>query len=342
MQERHKLASERRAIRKEPSAIKRRTRELAIARKVVDSKSLEREPELTPSAWVAYGYLSALERTELFCEAYLDCYRRYYARYKDMSTAEEQQPIARELFNNEPSEINSFWNARQTADDIGMPYDKYLNEVMEWATAQKNRKKFPRPNQLYSASQVTGASDVWNEWHNTVALFEEGWDDRFFKQSGRLDPPRKRALMQAFTRMKKSTNPEIALANLLGRSDALSEEHARRIAITVFPDKPNLMEDAKHSVALPTKIRVATTFEPYLPPCLGMREDVSSGACSQCNFILQCQKARFVSNKLLLTQTGSSDPRKDKKREQDRIRQQRKRERDRDAQRAPEPVVAAS
>ena len=329
-QERQRLAAERRKIRQEPSPVRRRALELTMSRKMIASKYLEREPELSASRWVAYGYLSALECTELFCRAYIDCYRHYYEKYRDALTAEEQRPMHAELLLNAPGEITSLWHARQHADELGMPYENYLSAVMEWATSQRSRKEFPRPNQLYRAEQVKAASDRWEKYQGVVALFDDSWDDRFFQQNSVLEPPRRKAIQIALKRAKdRPTSADRTFANLIGTFDALGEHQAEHFATKMFPGKPDLMRDARRLAGPPGKVRSVITFEPYLPPCLGMRDDVTSGACSKCAFVPLCQSARVVSTGMLHRQTGSSDPIAATKREQNRLRKRRQRDRDR-------------
>jgi len=327
VREREKRATERVQAQQEPTLARRRVQELVLVREVIDPAFLAEEPSLSQSQWVQYGYMSALERTELFVRMYLEIYRRHYAKYRNYITADEQCPVDPELFKNEPSEINSLWRARQHADAIGMPYDMFLGAVMGWATNTRGRKHFPRPNQLYGAKQVQLATEQWERQKDMVPrLFAEDWDDRFFQQNPkRKDPPRWQALTMALAKLKKSSVPEHVLASLMGTDDALSEQHVRHM----FRDRPGLVDDAMRHVRRPLKVRSRTTFEPYVPPCLGLRHDATAEPCSQCTFSLSCEKTRAMTDGLLHAKTGSSDPRADKKRKDAAERQRRKRDRDR-------------
>lgn len=326
IKEREKLAAERVQAQQEPTPARRRVHELVLAREIIDPAFLAEEPSLSQSQWVQYGYMSALERTELFCRMYLETYRRHYERFRDYSTAHEKCPVDPELFKNEPSEINSLWRARQYADEIGMRYDMFLEAVMGWATNTKGRKYFPRPNQLYGRKQLELALDRWERQKDIIpTLFAEDWDDQFFQQNPKRDPPRMAALALAFHTLKKSTVPEYVLASLMGTMDALSSEHAKYL----FRNEPELFNDAMRHIAPPLKVRASKTFDPYVPPCLGLRHDVNAEPCSQCKFALLCEKTRAMTDKRLHAKTGSSDPRAARKREQDRIRQRRKRDKDR-------------
>jgi len=325
VKEREKRAAEHVQAQQEPTAARRRVQELVLVREVIDPAFLAEEPSLSQSQWVQYGYMSALERTELFCRTYLEIYRRHYARYRDCITADEQFPVDPELFRNEPSEINSLWHARQHADAIGMRYDMFLEAVMGWATNTKGRKHFPRPNQLYGAKQVELALDQWKRQKDIIPrLFAEDWDDRFFQQNTNFDPPRRQALKMELGMLKRSSSPVSVLASLMGPKDALSERDARNM----FRDRPELVDEAVRGLWAPWKVRTGTTFEPYRPPCLGLRHDVAAAPCSQCTFSLLCEKTRAATDKLLHAKTGSSNPLADKKRELARIRQKRKRDKD--------------
>jgi hypothetical protein len=329
IKDRRDIATTRRRIRGEQHPLKRRLQEIAFTREHIDKALLDEEAALNESCWLAYGYMTPLERTELFCLLYLRIFRHYFEKYRNWASAADQNPIDPELFRNDRREITSFWRARQMADEIGMPYETYLNAVMEWATTQKNRKEYPRPNQLYRVEQIEAALNDWERLKPVTPMFTDEWDDRFFKQNPRLDPPRRKALLQALTTLKVSPRRDFAFANLIGRWDALSEEDARRLAERMFPDTPHLMEDALRYRMEPHKVRTGIEFKPYQPTCLGMRETISGAPCSQCQFMQACKKARAMTDAILQSQAGSVDPVANRKREQNRNRQRRKRERDR-------------
>lgn len=328
IRERQELAAERRRIRKEPSSSMRRVLELTLSRKLINATILSKEPDLDKTCWVEYGYLSPLERTELFCSTYLKLFRHFYEKYRDYHAAAKQKPVDEELLANAPSEIVSLWRARQTADEIGMPYFSYLSEVMDRAAKRIDRKQLPRPNQLYNEKQVKFAREKWGRERQRATLFEEGWDDRFFQQNPKLsDPPRRRALQMALEKMKGASNPEYVLTSLMGYDDALSELAVKNM----FRKQPELFEKALRHRSPPRVVRAAKTFDPYLPPCLGMRQDVSATPCDGCPYSLRCVRVRAMSDQLLQAQTGNSDPIAVKEREQARERQRRKRDRDRAA-----------
>lgn len=329
IKKREKRAAERMQAQQEPTPARRRVQELVLVREVIDPAFLAEEPSLSQSQWVQYGYMSALERTELFCSMYLETYRRHHAKWRDINTADEQCPIDPELFKNEPSEINSLWRARQHADAIGMRYDMFLEAVMGWATNTKGRKHFPRPNQLYGSKQVELALDKWERQKDIIPrLFAEDWDDRFFQQNPkRTDPPRWQALQMELGKLKQSSSPASVLASLMGSKDALSERDARNM----FRDRPELVDEAVRNLGAPWIVRSRTTFDPYLPPCLGLRHDVNADPCRQCKFALSCEKTRAATDTRLHAKTGSSDPRGDKIRKDAAERQRRKRDKDRAA-----------
>lgn len=321
---REELAAERAQAQQEPTPMRRRAQELVLVREVIDPAFLAAEPSLSQTQWVQYGYMSPLERTELFCRLYLEAYRCHYAKYRDSSTAHEKCPIDLELFKNEPGEINSLWRARQVADEIGMRYAMFLGAVMGWATNTKDRKYFPRPNQLYGPKQFDRASEKWKAAQVRVTLFDDDWDDRFFQADRKPDPPRAKALRLAIVKLMRSTSPELGLSSLMGFRGALSEKEADFL----FRKHPEILRDAKRRVSPPTKTRVSGTLDPYLPPCLGLPHAAAADPCRQCKFSLLCEKTRAATDKLLHAKTGSSNPLADKKRELARIRQKRKRDKD--------------
>jgi hypothetical protein len=324
---RRALASKLRTYRKSSSALDVWIGELAIVRQSVKEEHLRDEPDLAKTRWVTYSYMSALKCTELFGELYLDAYRTWYERLKDYSTAADQRPVSAELFLNDARQINGLWRARQEADRIGMPYEMFLNATIGWGAEQKNRNHFPAPNQLYGEAQLKVAQERWQSQRDIIGLFGDDWDDRLFVGDEKAGLPRLKAMRLAYARVTTSKNPDIALANLMGRCGAIDETLARRM----FQSRPGLVDKAMTQMAPLRKVRDANGLRPYVPHCLGITFDSVAQACSSCPLLTKCELLWRQTTEELERTTGSANPRATRKTQLARERQRRCRQRHRDA-----------
>lgn len=326
MAKRRRRAQRLREYRRAESPAKRKIGELAIAREVVAAEVLQDEAVLSRTRWVTYAYMSAMACTELFCKLYLDAYRNHYAKVRDYLTAGSRIPVDHELLQNDNRQISSFWRARQRADQLGIPYEVFLEATMAWATNQKDRKQLPAPNQLYSAKALKAAQELWEQTRDTVSLFSDDWDPRLFVGDEKTSLARAQAVQLLIRRVSKSKNPEITLASYLGRG-AVDETLARRL----FGGCPGLVDEALRRLSDPAPESSADSSAPYVPGCFGLTSDSSAAACSGCPLARQCRNLWTLTTAELVHATGDADPLAWLKREQATKRKQRQRARERAA-----------
>lgn len=325
---RQERAARLRAYRRNPSPSEARAGELSLVRAVVKSEFLADEPASDSKRWPEYGYKSALQCTELFCQLYLKLYREHYSRYEDSATAQDQKPVDPELLLNDDRQINGLWRARQCADQIGMPYGLFLRVAIDWGARQRNRKEFPAPNQLYGSQQIQEACETWEKEKASTPIFTVDWDDRLFVGDTSFDPARRNALQLAIERLKKAAHPQFMLANLIGRDGAMSETIARRI----FRERPEIVDEALTRAVEPTKVR-GNCVRPYVPGCFGLVND-ESPVCPSCTLREMCTKLYRKTSEHLVSTMGSEDPRTARKRKLARNRKRRQRQRERDMEKS--------
>lgn len=118
------------------------------------------EPELQSKRWFDYRHQLPAQLTYLFAQRYEAIYREFYAKTRDSESAPNIQVTMYEDVFNSP-ELLCFWNARQTADEIGCDYDFYIRFCMN-RTWERAWKYLPRPNQLYGDEIKTDATAAWN------------------------------------------------------------------------------------------------------------------------------------------------------------------------------------
>lgn len=291
----------------------------AFARSHIDPNHLEHEVDLEDTCWIEYAYMHPWDRTDLFTSKYLDVYRRFYEKYVDASIADSRLPAAHKLIDNDRAFISGIWAARQHADRIGMPYLKFLNEVME-SSLFRGRPHFPRPNQLYGLGMMERLKKAWTpESQRIFSLEVNTWDVRFQRRNYRGDMPQQRLRAMAIDRVRVR-RCEIPLSNYLSdRQPILTEELARRH----FGDQLTV-QALKRFTPAP---EVADEGLPgYLQPCVGLGLTSAQHAAS-CNDPELCARVNQAVAALMKREFGSDSPRLELERQQARDRQRKCRER---------------
>jgi hypothetical protein len=133
-----------------------------------------RERDLNCTKWFDYRFMSPWEATELFVSAYQVEFRRLYSKNIDTEASEGKTGTRNRNWRSNSRELASFWNARQLADELGLPYGFFIhyaaNLLMTWGW-----KHIPRPNQLYGSEArdaiVAEVAAKWAEWRQAVPQF---------------------------------------------------------------------------------------------------------------------------------------------------------------------------
>ena len=123
--------------------------QMVQAREWISPNDFDEEPELANSARLAYRFMTPYERTQCFYEAY----RRHYTSRFTRRKGREPYGLPERLNGVESGDFTSLWRARQRADAMGVPYERFVIELMREADANGTRQ-LPRPNQLCSDSKL--------------------------------------------------------------------------------------------------------------------------------------------------------------------------------------------
>lgn len=265
--------------------------------------------------------MTPLERTELFAKEFADASLHCFAKYVDRSRPARREPMSSSFEKNSVAEMNSLWKARQKADELGLPYDLFIEVLMEGKMAGDKWKQPPRPNQLLSGKHTEArlrGQPTWREVGDRLLL--PHWDRRFFEPR-LVDDPVQAAAMQALRNdvLRASNRPQ-RLAKYLGVPGLLSVDRARELFT------PDLMADAE---ALGGFGEAGGAIQPsdYRPACFGSRSVAKGSPCMSCPVGMACAKFRRQVTRQLVVTTGSRDPRLAHKRKVDRERQRRHRRR---------------
>lgn len=283
------------------------------------------EPRLIELKHYDYIYMSVLDATSLFLSHYIDCYDQYSKRQAKKTKVSQQRRGVKytELFWNNNRTITALWKARQSADELGIPYGLFVHFCFETWMAQ-NKKGLPRPNQLYSESLYLGVIDRWNSYLRERLEFIPTKDQRFkFKSSKqyKLYPEQKRYLKAQFDFIKKHTGDE-----------------KYRVAcdlIFVRETLPALvLEKLGFDKALVERLWDGNRFEyddvfvsqPFLRSCFGLYKYSATDACSVCPQVFGCQRASERVSERLIAKTGTDQPLLEQIRQNNRLRKQKERE----------------
>lgn len=322
--EAHERARVLRRARKTGNRLEDLLAQLQLARAHLPEDVLLVDADICDTAWLAYRYMSAYERTELFTIEYEKLYRKMHEMYIDTVEAANKQPAHLQLEMNDVAEMTSLWKARQIADSLGMPYSVYLRAAMNTAVQERKHRQVQRPNQLTSEWQIEAATKAWAGERDTSTLFADDWDPRFFAPFGRTDPARMAAVAALVARIKsRPQNADIGLRGAIHMRQALSEPEARSHFDGELVDQV-MRSPTDPLLELPTEAGPA-----YKPKCLGTDPSGSLPGCAGCEFAKLCRAAHTEVSKRLIALYGTDDPRKAKIKANATERKRRSRERQR-------------
>ena len=114
---------------------------------------LKRERERAHTKWFAYRFMSPLEATKLFADLYRIAFKRYVRIHRDVGDAEAANGLGTRIFGGPSSSLTEVWNARQRADELGLPYNLLMEFSFDFA-GRRTRKRAPRPGQLFDSGEA--------------------------------------------------------------------------------------------------------------------------------------------------------------------------------------------
>lgn len=286
--------------------------ELRFARTWINADLLAAEPELESLAWVENRCLSPLERTELFTRAYASKYRRaMYRAEKSVGT-----PICENFAMNSPAEMNSLWRARAEADRLGLPYELYLDVVIDGCLKSDKWRRPPRPNQLYgklAGPRLRGRPNAEDAILRLGCLAEH----RFFHASAYCGSPVQDAALEIIKLDVESAKDSASrLRVYLVDWRMITRDRATHM----FGE--SLVTEALAGCGIPV-LGGRKDIEVPKPACFGFFRLGDSPPCASCQVSSECGSAAGAASAELVRLTGSDDPRLAHRRRIDRERQRR-------------------
>lgn len=129
-----------------------RVRDNITALKLLMPDVLTRERERAHSKWYAYRFMSPLQATKLFADLYREAFKQYVRVHRDFNDADAAQGLGSRLFSEPNRSLTEVWNARQRADELGLPYNLLFEFSFHFA-GRRTRKRAPRPGQLFDSGK---------------------------------------------------------------------------------------------------------------------------------------------------------------------------------------------
>ncbi|NTF63421.1 hypothetical protein [Rhizobium rhizogenes] len=130
-----------------------RVRDNITALRLVMPEVLMRERERAHTKWYAYRFMSPLQATVHFADLYREAFKRYVRTHRDVHDADAAQGLGSRIFGGPSKSLTEVWNARQRADDLGLPYN-LLIEFSFYFAGRRTRKRAPRPGQLFDSGEA--------------------------------------------------------------------------------------------------------------------------------------------------------------------------------------------
>lgn len=297
--------------------------QMVQAREWIAPNDLDEEPELARSAHLAYRYMNAYERTQRFYESY----RTYYRARFERRAARKPSNFPERISGLEAGDFTSVWRARQRADAMGVPYERFVIVFMEDADANGTRQ-LPRPNQLCSDSKLPLLIARLDEQRANGVFdpFAGDFDSRFYAVNFVGDQQQLDALAWIEEKISKAgiARKPVLLRRFMCVDQLISEAEATRR----FGQE--LVDEAKaHRGGYTSRAPVALDAPRRSDPaCFGTRTE-GNASCSQCPVAERCAGIRAKVEAGVQERFGVLDVPKERKRTAARNRKRRQRERER-------------
>jgi hypothetical protein len=136
---------------------------------------------LFSTKWFDYRFMTSLQATYTYINAYGPIYQRLYAREFDKKKAEFVKPLTVERVREGLQRADAktrrmfvgMWRGRQFADALGMPYPVYIQEAFTFRMRHWQQKYMPQPQHLYSENDLEHIQVAWLGLQNTKIWYSD-------------------------------------------------------------------------------------------------------------------------------------------------------------------------
>jgi hypothetical protein len=233
--------------------------------------------------------------------------------------------MIQELFGQTVRELTSFWRARQFADEIGVPYDQFVDGVF-YTCGRRGWGRLPRPNQIYGAkfglAVKSRVIQQWQEWTEeaklTFSKLPQYRNENFVGLPAQV-AHRDRVVSQ----LKTWHGDHYKMAALCFVDEVLPIERAIAEFGEAQFERARLYATDHGLAAIPTTLSDAE----MRPSCFGVlnAHEATATECGACPMQESCSDAAAFVKAWAIEKIGSDDPRAERRRQQvrDRVRRHR-------------------
>ena len=133
--------------------------------KLIMPDVLAKEREVARNKFYEYQFMSPLAATQHFAELYSQKAKAFARMHQDIETAEKVRGMGHNLFSKPSASLTEFWNTRQKADQMGVPYGLLIEFGFDFVGRRKWRTA-PRPGQLFGSKN---SGEIWLEMFESYA-----------------------------------------------------------------------------------------------------------------------------------------------------------------------------
>lgn len=313
-----------------------RQAEIMETLRLIHSDHLARERSLASTKWYRYRFMSPFAATRHFAELYRERVRAHVRRHYDVERADKVQGLSQNIFSNPSGSLTQLWNARQRADELGVPYELLIEFGLEFASRRK-WKHVPNPVQLFGSK---GSDVAW------PLEFDKFYTERY---PGALNSicslPQYRTEnyrgLEAQEHFRSALYAHIGEAaerwSLVVARNCVETRHLPIIqTMRLVPPhlRSGVISEVRHDLESGLISKPKKEVLPpiaYMPGCFGIptAHDLNVNQCAACPHVANCGQFSAVVAEKMKAAHGTSAPVKDssdnKRRERDRIRQARRR-----------------
>lgn len=302
--------------------LRERTAQILKAGQWLRPAQFAMERELSMSKWFDHRFISPVAATLVFSKAYSEAFKQLWRANMDAEESVLKLGTSPSIWDSS-REFVTLWNARQKADELGIPYSFFVREAMEAVLRRAKRKRFPRPGQLYDDKTLVTVVTKWEEAVNDTSI---GWSRMpHYKSENAADLPHQRDHERTVLGL---AHRRFGHPDFLGRRIYLDRTLSPDTAAAEFGHER--IEDAKHRVEDEKPIaRESLSEEALRPGCFAIphANDPAAQPCRECRLAIRCARAAAATLKQIERRYGSQDPVTEHKRRQQRERTRRFRER---------------
>jgi len=126
---------------------------------------LGKEAPLFQTKWFDYRRLHPTKATLLYAHEYLLAYQLFHRIRLDLERSQYMKPVkgyTENIFEGKSRDYTAYWKGRQSADELGVPYDFYCKTIIRFAE-ETCWARCPRPSQMYSEKVREPVITAWAE-----------------------------------------------------------------------------------------------------------------------------------------------------------------------------------